>query len=345
MRGMPLDLTAVPSTDPIRAYRYRDGLYAADFITAAVVHLDFFTWLQANPSTKDGIAAHFGFAERPLDVLLTLCAANGFVEKRDGTYHTTATAAEHLTSSSPWNLQPYYASLKDRPIVKDYLQVLKTDKPANWGGDKAALDWHKAMETDEFSRSFTAAMDCRGIYLAQAMAKKMDLSGRKRLLDIGGGSGIYACSFCAHHPHLQATVLDQAPVDRIAQRCIDERGFHDRVSVATGNMFKDPLPADCDVHLFSNVLHDWGIAEVKELLAISFKALPAGGLLIIHDAFINADKTGPLPVAEYSSLLMHSTQGKCYSVQEYADLCSEAGFKPGAYQDTAADRGFMVATK
>lgn len=345
MQDMPLDLTAVPSTDPIRAYRYRDGLYAADFITAAVVHLDFFTWLHANPSTKDGIAAHFGFTERPLDVLLTLCAANGFVENRDGTYHTTPTAVEHLTSDSPWNLKPYYASLKDRPIVKDYLQVLKTDKPANWGGDKAALDWHKAMETDEFSRSFTAAMDCRGIYLAQAMAKKVDLTGRKRLLDIGGGSGIYACSFCAHHPHLQATVLDQAPVDRIAQRCIDERGFHDRVSVATGNMFKDALPADCDVHLFSNVLHDWGIAEVNELLAISYKALPAGGLLIIHDAFINADKTGPLPVAEYSSLLMHSTQGKCYSVQEYADLCSEAGFKPGAYQDTAADRGFMVATK
>ena len=274
---MPHDLTAVPATDPIRAYRYRDGLYAADFITAAVVHLDIFTWLLAHPSAKETICEHFGFAERPLDVLLTLCAANGFVECRDGVYHATSTAAEHLSSGSPWNLRPYYASLKDRPIVKDYLQVLKTDKPANWGGDKGALDWHKAMETDEFSRSFTAAMDCRGIYLAQAMAKKVDLTGRKRLLDIGGGSGIYACSFCAHHAHLQATVLDQAPVDRIAQRCIDERGFTGRVTVATGNMFKDPLPADCDVHLFSNVLHDWGVAEVRELLAISYKHCRPGG--------------------------------------------------------------------
>ena len=65
---------------------------------------------------------------------------------------------------------------------------------------------------------------------------------------------------------------------------------------------------------------------------------------IIHDAFINADKTGPLPVAEYSTLLMHSCQGKCYSTAEYAALLVDAGFAPGAYRDTAADRGVMTAT-
>jgi len=73
--------------------------------------------------------------------------------------------------------------------------------------------------------------------------------------------------------------------------------------------------------------------------------LKPGGLLIIHDAFINADKTGPLPVAEYSALLMHSTQGKCYSVGEYSALLEETGFEPGAYHDTAADRGYMTALR
>jgi predicted O-methyltransferase YrrM len=340
-----IDLTAAPQTDPLKVYRYRDGLYAADLLTAAVVHLDFFTWLAANPSSKEQICNQFGFAERPTDVMLTLFAANGFVEQRDGTFHASPTAREHLTTGSPWNLAPYYASLKDRPITKDYLRVLATDKPANWGGDAAALDWHAAMETEVFSQSFTAAMDCRGQYLGQALAKKLDLGCRKHLLDIGGGSGIYACSLAAHHAGLQATVFEQTPVDRIARRCIDERGFSDRVNVAAGDMFMDALPTDCDVHLFSNVLHDWGLAEVRQLLAISHSSLAEGGLLIIHDAFINADKTGPLPVAEYSALLMHSTQGKCYSVGEYAELLSEAGFEPGAYQDTAADRGFMVAIR
>ena len=69
------------------------------------------------------------------------------------------------------------------------------------------------------------------------------------------------------------------------------------------------------------------------------------GLLVIHDAFINEAKNGPIHVAEYSALLMHSTQGKCYSTGEYAALAEEAGFTAGPYQDTAAARGFMTAVK
>lgn len=341
---MSLDLTAAPATDPLRIYQYRDCLYAVDLIAAALVHLDFFTWLAKNPSGKEAICAHFGTVERPTDVMLTLFAANGFVENRDGTFHVTALAQEHLSKDSPWNLGPYYDSLHSRPIAKDFLEVLRTGKPAGWSGDKATADWHKAMEDEAFARRFTAAMDCRGIYFSQALAKKLDLAGHSRFLDIGGGSGIYACSVAAHHVHVRAAVLDQSPVDRIAGKLIVERGFAGRVDVLTGNMF-DGLPAGYDVHLYSNVLHDWGAAEVKKLLAVSHAALPPGGLLIIHDAFINAGKTGPMHVAEYSALLMHSTQGKCYSTAEYANLLRETGFEPGDYRDTVAGRGFMTATR
>ena len=339
-----MTLTDQPATDPLRIYHYRDGLYAVDLITAALVHFDLFTWLAAHPSTLDQICAHFDFKARPADVMMTLLASNGFVEQKDGVFQCTQVAQEHLTSGSVWNLAPYYNSLHDRPIARDYVEVLRTGKPAGWSGDKAAFDWHKAMEQEDFARRFTAAMDCRGIYFSQALAKKLDLTGRSRVLDIGGGSGIYACSIVAHHPHMNATVMEQAPVDRICSALIAERGCSDRVDVAVGNMF-DGLPQTCDVHLYSNVLHDWDVPEVKQLLARSHEALPAGGLLVIHDAFINADKTGPLHAAEYSCLLMHSTQGKCYSITEYADLMNDAGFTPGDYHDTVVARGFMTGVR
>jgi SAM-dependent methyltransferase len=339
------DLTLAPKTDPLAIYRYRDGLYAVDLITAAVVHLDFFTWLAKNPSDAAAICARFGIMARPTDVMLTLFTANGFIAARGGIFHITDLGKEHLTQDSPWNLAPYYASLKDRPVTKDFLTVLKTDKPANWGSAKDALDWHKAMETEAFANSFTAAMDCRGLYLGQALAKHLDLGGCSRLLDIGGGSGIYACSLVAHHPHLRAKVFDQKPVDQIAARLIAQRGFSERVGVVAGDMFQDPLPGDCDVHLYSNVLHDWGVPEVRRLAAASFNALKPGGRLIVHDAFINADKSGPLPVAAYSALLMHSTQGKCYSTTEYEELLGEVGFREFKFSTTAADRSALTAKK
>lgn len=339
------DLTLATQTDPTFIYRPRDGLYAVDMLIAAICWLDFFSWLEASPSAAAAIRRQFETTPRPTDVMLTLFTAMGLIEQRAGLFHNTAAAREHLVKSSPWFLGPYYASLKDRPVVVDLLKVLRTGKPANWGSQKNEKDWHKAMETEEFATSFTAAMDCRGVFLAQAAAKSVDLKEHRHLLDIAGGSGIYACSFVAHHPHLRATVLEKPPVDRIAAGAIARRGFTEKVSVIAGDMFAAPLPAQCDVHLISNVLHDWDEPVVKQILAKSFQALPPGGLLVLHDAHLNADKAGPLHVAEYSVLLMHSTEGRCYSTAEMEEYLQEAGFRDFHFTPTAAARSILTARK
>jgi predicted O-methyltransferase YrrM len=338
------DLRTAPDTDPTAVYRVRDGIYAADMLLAAIVHLDFFTWLAEHPATRDGICRALDIKDRPADVMLTLFAAMGLVEERQQVFHATRLAREHLGRTSPWFLGPYYESLKNRPVALDLLTVLRTGKPANWSSLKDGQDWHVAMTSDAFAAQFTAAMDCRGVYLAQAVATAIDLSGRRRLLDIAGGSGIYACSLVAHHPHLSATVFEKPPVDAIAARAIASRGYDGRVHVSAGDMLVDPLPPGADVHLYSNVLHDWDEPAVRQLLRASFDALQPGGLIVIHDAFLNAAKDGPLHVAEYSVLLMHSTEGRCYSVGEMEQYLADAGFRNVTYRDTAAARGVMTAS-
>lgn len=340
-------LTKSPSTDPTAILRYRDGLYAADLLAAAVSHLDFFTWLDTNPAVTDGeICDHFGFAPRPLDVLLTLCRANAFLRSENGKHTLSDLAREHLVRHSPYFLGPYFDSMKERPVTLDYLEVLKSGRPANWASLEDREDWHKAMLETKFAREFTAAMNCRGLALGQALAKAVSphLQDRKRLLDVGGGSGIYAATLAARQPRLTGVVLEQAPVDEIARRAIAEQGLADRIEVVTGNMFTDPWP-DADVHLLSNVLHDWDFPEIRAILRRSAEALAPGGLVIIHEVFVNDGKTGPLPAAEYSALLMHVTQGKCYSPAEYGAILRETGFAPGPYRDTLADRGFMTAVR
>ena len=339
------DLTRTPHTDPLNIYRYRDGLYAVDLLGAALVWLDFFTWLGEHPSDKAAICRALEIAERPTDVMLTLFTAMGLVRARDGVFSLTESAREHLVKTSPWFMGPYYASLKERPVCKDYVNVLRTGQPANWGSLKNEKDWAKAMEDEAFAQSFTAAMDCRGVYLGQAMARLLDLRGHTHLLDVAGGSGIYACSLVARHPHLRATVLEKPPVDRVAAAAIAKRGYAERVSVRVGDMFAEEFPADCDAHLFSNVLHDWVEPDVKKLLAKSARALPSGGLLVIHDMHLDEAKSGPLPVAEYSALLMHSTWGKCYSLAELRSYFDELGFVDMKFTPTAADRSFVTARK
>ena len=340
------DLRTVPQTDPVDIYRVRDGIYAADMLLTALVHLDLFSWLAEHPATKEEICRAFDTADRPTDVMMTLFAAMGLVDASPGgEFHLTPTAREHLVKTSPWYLGPYYESMKNRPVALDLLKVLRTGKPANWSSQKDQGDWHKAMETEAFAAQFTAAMDCRGVYLAQAVAKTIDLSNRRRVLDVAGGSGIYACSLVAHHPGLSATVFEKPPVDRIAAAAIANRGWSDRVSVVAGDMLVDRLPADADAHLWSNVLHDWDEPIVRQLIGKSFEVLPSGGLIVIHDAFLNASKSGPVHVAEYSVLLMHASEGRCYSTREMERYLTDAGFRGVSYRGTAAARGVMTATK
>jgi SAM-dependent methyltransferase len=341
----PFDLTTAPATDPLEIYRLRDGLYGVDLLGAAVVYFDFFTWLADHPSDKATICRELQIIERPTDVMLTLCTALGLVESKAGVFHVTELAREHLVKSSPWFLGPYYASLKDRPVCKDYVTVLRTGRTANWGSFKEEKDWAKAMEDEVFAGQFTAAMDCRGVYLGAAVARRLDTRGCTHLLDVAGGSGIYACAIVAKHPQLKATVFEKPPVDGVARKAIEKRGFADRVDVQAGDLFADELPAGCDLHLISNVLHDWDEPLVKQILAKSFRALKPGGLLVVHDAYLNETKSGPLPVAKYSALLMHSTEGKCYSLAEMRGYLTEAGFAGLQFTETAADRGIVTVRK
>ena len=246
------DLTAFPQTDPIEIYRLRDGFYATDLVGAALVYFDFFSWLAARPADLPTICGELSIATRPTDVMLTLFMALGFVESRDGVFHVTEVAREHLVKSSPWFLGPYYGALKDRPVCRDYVEILRTGRPANWGGAKDGKDWHQSMEDPAFADSFTAAMDCRGVYLGAAAARALDTRGWTQLLDVAGGSGIYACAIVARHPHLRATVLEKPPVDAVARRAIGRRGLSAKVDVVAGDMLAGEFPGGFDAHLLSN---------------------------------------------------------------------------------------------
>jgi hypothetical protein len=342
------DLTRRPKTDPIEIFRQRDGIYAPELVAAAVLGLDFFSHLAElpanSPADAQTICSSLGLAARPVDVMLTLFCAMGYLEKKPGAFHLTDIAREFLVRDSPWFTAPYFNQFVDRPIYQALLETLRTDKPA-WSGAQARKPWAEAMEDDVFAEQFTGTMDSRGRYVGPVLAAQLNLKSRKRLLDIAGGSGIYACCIAAAHPHLQATVFEKPPVDRVTRKSIAKRGFTERVDVAAGDMFRDPLPAGYDVHLWSNALHDWDAPTVKLLLEKSFAALSPGGLVVVHDRHLNREKTGPVRIAAHSVFLMAGTEGRYYSISEIEDFLSATGFTGMDYRDVILDYSIITARK
>lgn len=332
---------SLENTDPSRIFLYRDGVNAAYFLAAAIVEFDFFTWLDKNPASLAEICKGLNIAERPTDVMLTLFRANGFITKEGDVYRLTETGRTFLTAQSPYSLLPYYtAPFATKQTTQDFIHVLRTDQP------NTSKDWHKAMEDDKFAEASMKAMDCRGRYLGTVLAKNLPLNQFSHLLDIGGGSGAYACCFVESNPQLQATVLEKPPVDRWSQKMIDKQGLSSRISVIGGDMFTDLYPPDCDVHFFSLVIHDWDYPEIEKLVRKSFETLPPDGLLIIHDAHLNEEKDGPLAVAEYSAFVVHHVaHGRCYSIGELRDCLEEIGFDSVRYQENVSYRSVIIGRK
>jgi hypothetical protein len=339
------DLTRRPKTDPTEIYHQRDGIYAPELFAAAVVELDLFTWLAKTPANVAQICSAFKFTERPVDVMMTLFCAQGYVEKRGGLFYLSELGRGFLVKGSPWFVAPYFTHFRGRPIFEGMLETLRTDKPGGWAGAPTRKPWAQSMEDDTFAEEFTGTMDSRGMFVGPALASALELGARRHLLDIAGGSGIYSCCIAAAHPQLQATVFERPPVDRVTRKCIERRGYSERVNVVSGDMFREELPGDCDVHLWSNALHDWDAETNRRLLAKSFAALPSGGMVLVHDRHLNREKTGPLRIAEHSVFLMAATEGRYYSVGEIEELLAAAGFVEPEYRDVVLGYSVIFARK
>ena len=115
-------------------------------------------------------------------------------------------------------------------------------------------------------------MHSRSMAAALVWPKLPDLSGHRRLLDIGGGSGAHSIGAALQWPQLAATVLDIAPVYSIAAQYVAAERLSERIHALPSDMFDDPFPSAV-VHFCGNVYHDWLAEKCRFLTRKSYDAL------------------------------------------------------------------------
>jgi predicted O-methyltransferase YrrM len=345
-----------PTTDPTPIVEFFRSNYATELLTAAVSHFDLFAKLAANPMDLAGLGAVLGLARRPTVVLVTaLRAMNLLAPDSDGRLALTPIAREHLVPGGPFYIGDYIGLRADAPGVTGMVERLRTNRPAGYRADERSAFIYKqgepsVMEGEETARRLTLGLAGRARNVAPVLASRVSLSGAKRLLDVGGGTGIYALEFLRANPDLRAVVWDRPEVLKVAREQTatsgaGASGLTDRLQFAPGDMFTDAVPEGCDVALLSNVLHDWDEAECRKLVRRCADALPPGGRVIVHDVFLNDALDGPLPVALYSAALFSVTEGRAYSAAEYGAMLRDAGFKPEPVVPTLIHCGALVGRK
>lgn len=283
-----------------------------------------------------------------LGVVLSLLCAMGFVVRREGRYSLTLVARTYFDPASPnfWGPVLFRDGVR-HPAHDDLVQLLR--KPMTAAGDAAegssAAGWESGQMGLEQARRITTFMHAHSLVAAIGAARSGAFADVKRLLDVGGGSGVYAIAAAQQHAALRATIMDLSAVCQAAQSFIDEGGVADRVDTLAVDMWRETWPGGYDALFFSNIFHDWNVDQNIDLAGKAFAALPSGGRIILHEQLLNDTQDGPLATASFSVLMLRGTFGKQYSLPEFRAILESVGFTDVDARHSCGYFSLVTATK
>ncbi|TAK17225.1 MAG: methyltransferase domain-containing protein [Acidobacteria bacterium] len=288
----------------------------------AASELDVFSKLSAGSMTAADVAKACNAKPDPTRFVLDACVTIGMIERDGDKYKNSPTAEFFLVRGKG-------------PYIGDGLKYAEDLYPA-WGRVAELMRTGKPVmppetilgDDPEKTRAFVLAMHERAKGIGAVLPHGADLTGRKHLLDIGGGPGTYSVGLVRQTPGLRSTVLDRPGVLAVTKELVAEQGFADRVGLRPADYLKDDFGTGYDVALLSGMMHRETPESCQLLLRKAFAALDPGGLVMVSDVFFDDDSKQSPPFATFFALNMMLTaeHGTCHARTEMAAWMTRAGF-------------------
>jgi (2Fe-2S) ferredoxin/predicted O-methyltransferase YrrM len=179
----------------------------------------------------------------------------------------------------------------------------------------------------EWTHNFIAAMQRNSKDRAPLLVKHLGAAGLRRILDLGGGSGVYSIAFAKAFPGVRCDILDLPEVTPLTADYVNKAGMSRQITVHAGNMLVDDLGSNYDLVMLNAICHMFSEEQNLALFRRIRWALAPKGRLVMQDFILNPDKTSPRQAALFSLNMLVSTEsGATYSESEYADWMKSAGF-------------------
>jgi 2-hydroxy-4-(methylsulfanyl)butanoate S-methyltransferase len=273
------------------------GFMASKALFAAL-NVDLFTRIASGVDSLAALVQGTGIAENRVLTLLTALRSLGLVTERDGRFANAPATARYLVAGAPGDFRDYVRFVNGAFGYESFRHLdaaLHGERIFPDKGFYEGLIYDSGIGGEQFS----SAQHSGSLGPARLMAKRVDLGGRKRLLDVGGGSGAYSLAFCAANPQLSATILDFPQTVDTARQYARAAGLGDRITNLAGSAITTDWPSGHDVILMSYLWSAVGGDDVAILARRAIAALPPGGLVLIHDFMVDNAHEGPPFAAWY----------------------------------------------
>ncbi len=296
-----------------------------------------FEQLSESPRSAADLAGTLSLDAETLDLLLRVLACAGYLSPQGETYQLTDRARAALLPGSPAELTGWVKhSYLHWSLIGELEGVLKTGR---------GTDSHQRMTGADAWAAYQQAMLETARPAAGVVAEQVPVPpGARRMIDIGGGHGLYGAMICRRHPPLICEVLELPAAIASARAMARREGIEDVVSHRAGDAATEDLGKRVyDVAFLGNLIHHLTTDQNRDLLARLRLCLRPGGTVAVWDFRYPEAGSPPDLVADGFALLFRigsSTRG--ISIPEYSGWMTDAGFSDVEEQRLAAPTHALV---
>ncbi len=280
------------------------------------LELDIFTAVGERASAAE-VGKKLNASARGAGILLNALVALGLLTKSGDKYCNTAETARFFAADSKdnqrngllhmANIWHRWSTLTD--AVRTGTKVIDRDQSPEW------------------TTNFIASMQNIAKDRAPLVVKALGPEGVRRILDLGGGSGVYSIAFAKASRDVKSEILDLAEVTPLTTEYVNKAGVAAQVSVRNGDMLHGDLGSGYDIIMLNAICHMFSEEQNRDIFRRARKALAPNGRLVVQDFILNRDKTGPVQAALFSvNMLVGTEAGADYSEQEFTSWMMDAGF-------------------
>lgn len=267
------------------------SLLDAPFTSTAVgaaLELGLFWLLDENPMDRNGIAEALKLPRVRCGYWLQLLVGAGLLEESPQGYEPSPAARQAILqefSPQSWSLLAQEA--RERlPGLCDLPAHLRANHLSRESLPSAYVT-RMSSDLDQ-ARRFTRMLYELHQELADQVTGRLDMTGVKRLMDLGGGSGVIASALARRHQELEILVVDIENVCIAGHELATQDRMEGRLTFQAVDFAKEALPSgfdmilECDVDIYSD-----------ELFRKVFDALVPGGRFVIVDQLAPGDGIAP----------------------------------------------------
>ncbi len=305
-------------------------------VVAAAVEVGLFRALGRGAATANDLADGLGLDGRAVAIVLGALESTGFVVRADGAYDLTDRARQLADPDDPDYAGGSLGHWLD--LMQAFVELPEALRHGGPVGDRPPGE-----RSEEDVARFMHAMASRD---DEQVRRTVELvlarqPGAKRVLDIGGGPGVYARELLAAGVE-SVTLLDRRDTLRYVADAYD-LGRVEGLELVPGDFRDDPLPGGpFDVVLLGNVMHIYDRVTNAALLRKVHDVVAWGGAVAIAD-FVRGRSVRAERFAVV--MLLRSDGGNAYDEATYRGWLDAAGFVDVGVDDVTDATQLVTAVR